>query len=97
MAQLDVAFNGALPASPPETQFSGPGKGSVDVGPALPCAVRRNGPENEADAAKSALWKHYGSTAVMFRFGTSPTGMRVTSFMDLISTTETKFEAAHAT
>lgn len=33
----------------------------------------------------------------MFRLGTCPTGMRVSSFMDLISTTETKFDAAHAT
>lgn len=39
----------------------------------------------------------YGSTAVMLRFGTSPTGMRVTSFIDLISTTETEFDAALAT
>jgi hypothetical protein len=33
----------------------------------------------------------------MFRFGTWPTGMRVTSFMDLMSITETEFEAALAT
>jgi len=39
----------------------------------------------------------YGSTAVMFCFGTCPTGMRVTSFMDLRSTTDTEFDAALAT
>jgi hypothetical protein len=33
---------------------------------------------------------------VILRLGTSPTGIRVTSFMDLISTTETEFEAAFA-
>ena len=39
----------------------------------------------------------YGSTAVMFRFGTCPTGMRVISFMDLMSNTDTEFDAALAT
>jgi hypothetical protein len=39
----------------------------------------------------------YGSMPVVFRFGTKPTGMRVTSFRDLISTTETSFVTAFAT
>lgn len=39
----------------------------------------------------------YGSNAVMFRFGTCPTGMRVTSFIVLISTTDTEFDWALAT
>lgn len=33
----------------------------------------------------------------MFRFGICPTVMRVFSFMDLISTTDTEFEVALAT
>ena len=33
----------------------------------------------------------------MFRLGTSPTLMRATSFIALMSTTETKFDAAQAT
>lgn len=39
----------------------------------------------------------YGNTAVMFRFGTSPTGMRIVSFIVLMSTTDTEFDAAFAT
>lgn len=39
----------------------------------------------------------HGSTAVMFRFGTWPTGMRITSFRDVTSTTDTEFEPALAT
>jgi len=46
---------------------------------------------------KAPLYASYGSTAVMFRFGTCPTGMRVISFMDLMSTTDTEFDAALAT
>src|SRR5262245_28758649 len=38
-----------------------------------------------------------GNMAVVFRFGTCPTGIRVTSFIALISTTETLFEPALAT
>jgi hypothetical protein len=33
----------------------------------------------------------------MFRFGTWPTGIRVTSFRDATSTTDTEFEPALAT
>ena len=40
---------------------------------------------------------YYGSTAVRFRFGTCPTGMRVISFIDAMSTTDTEFDAALAT
>ena len=36
-------------------------------------------------------------TAVMFLFGTCPTGMRVTSRRDATSTTDTEFEPAFAT
>ena len=39
----------------------------------------------------------YGSIPVVFRFGTNPTGIRVTSFRDLISTTDTSFVTALAT
>jgi len=39
----------------------------------------------------------YGRVAVMLRFGTWPTGMRVTSFSDLISITDTEFDCAFAT
>jgi hypothetical protein len=39
----------------------------------------------------------YGSTAVMLRFGTCPTGIRVTTFIDFASMTVTKFEPAQAT
>jgi hypothetical protein len=41
--------------------------------------------------------ERYGSRAVMLRFGTWPTGMRVTSRMPTTSTTETEFEPAFAT
>ena len=37
-----------------------------------------------------------GNTDVMFRFGTCPTGMRVISFLDAISTADTELEPALA-
>jgi hypothetical protein len=39
----------------------------------------------------------YGSTQVMFRAGTKPTGIVAISFIDLISTTETLFDCSFAT
>src|SRR4051794_792759 len=39
----------------------------------------------------------YGSIAVMFIFGTWPAAIRVISFIDLTSMTETEFDAAFAT
>src|SRR3954464_11065753 len=39
----------------------------------------------------------YWSTPVVLRLGTNPTGMRATSFRDLISTTETSFVTGFAT
>jgi hypothetical protein len=38
-----------------------------------------------------------GSTAVTLRFGTCPTGMRVSSFLSAMSTTDTEFDPAFAT
>ena len=38
-----------------------------------------------------------GRNPVVFRFGTNPTGMRVTSFSDLMSITETSFVTGFAT
>jgi hypothetical protein len=39
----------------------------------------------------------YWSSAVVFRFGTNPTGMRATSFIDLMSTTDTSLVTGLAT
>jgi CubicO group peptidase (beta-lactamase class C family) len=39
----------------------------------------------------------YGSTAVVFRFGTWPTGICISSLCDATSTTETEFDPAFAT
>ena len=39
----------------------------------------------------------YGSTAVMLRFGTAPTGICRSSFCDATSTTDTELEPAFAT
>ncbi len=38
-----------------------------------------------------------GSMAVMILFGTCPTGMRATSFIDWVSMAETEAEASFAT
>ena len=38
-----------------------------------------------------------GSTAVMFRLGTCPTGMRAISFLNAMSTADTELDAALAT
>ena len=52
---------------------------------------------NSVTATVTTQKNSYGSTAVMFRLGTCPTGMRVTSFIDLMSTTDTEFDPAFAT
>lgn len=51
----------------------------------------------QAGIALSNLRIAYGSMPVVFRFGTNPTGIRVTSFRELISITETSFVTAIAT
>jgi hypothetical protein len=50
-----------------------------------------------ADIALERAALGYGRSTEMIRFGTSPTGMRATSFLDATSSTETAFDPASET
>jgi hypothetical protein len=60
-------------------------------------AVARKEKARQKGRARERPKPNYGSTAVMFRFGTCPTLMRVTSLIVLRSTTDTEFDPAFAT
>jgi hypothetical protein len=61
---------------------------------APPSKTARHNTVTETITARTS---RYCRIPVVFRFGTYPTGMRVISFNDLISMTETSFVTALAT